>query len=223
MDKDNVLIPLSYISQYGYCPRRAALLMNEQVWSENEYTASGRAQHERVHTMRMEKRGLLVKLYEHKVFSEKLGLSGKCDCIEAKEDPQGCFLSFLGKNYWLYPIEYKHGAVRQERAYQLQLCAQAMCLEEMYNTHIPVGALFFANAHRRDEIILTKELRKEVLETAQLLRELADEYIIPRAKYGPRCKKCSLADYCAPKVKSSSTTYCDALLLEFNKGVEDYA
>ncbi|MEG1407784.1 MAG: hypothetical protein RSD23_07985, partial [Ruthenibacterium sp.] len=78
------LLPLSYLSQYGYCPRRCALLLLEQVWTENEYTAAGRAEHERVHTTRIERRGDLITLYEFPVFSRDLGVSGFCDCVELR-------------------------------------------------------------------------------------------------------------------------------------------
>lgn len=215
MSENNGLIPLSYISQYGYCPRRAALLMLERVWTENEYTASGRAQHERVHTENpMEKRGALVKLYGHAVFSENLGLSGKCDCIEAKESPQGSCLPFLTARYRLFPVEYKHGIVRNEHEYQLQLCAQAICLEEMYGASIPSGALFFINSHRRETVDFGADLREEVIRTAAILRKMAEEAYIPAAEYGPRCKKCSLKDYCRPRIKRSAKSYCEELLLE---------
>ncbi|MEG2259725.1 MAG: Dna2/Cas4 domain-containing protein, partial [Oscillospiraceae bacterium] len=81
---DRELLPLSYIAQYGYCPRRCALLMIERVWSENEYTAAGRAEHERVHTQRVERRGSHINLYELPVFSRSLGITGFCDCVEAR-------------------------------------------------------------------------------------------------------------------------------------------
>jgi CRISPR-associated exonuclease Cas4 len=215
MDEKSGRIPLSYLSQYGYCPRRAALLMLEQVWEENEYTASGRAQHERAHAENpIEKRGSLVKLFGHTVYSEKFGLSGKCDCIEAEESPQGCFLPFLTRRYRLFPVEYKHGVVRNERVYRIQLCAQAMCLEEMYGAFIPNGALFFINAHRRDVVEFDADLREKVTHTATMLRRMAEEGHVPAAEYGPRCKKCSLADYCGPKIRRTAKSYCDALLLE---------
>jgi len=215
MDETYKYIPLSYISQYGYCPRRAALLMLERIWAENEYTASGRVQHERVHSENhIEKRGTFVKLYGHSVYSEKLSLSGKCDCIEAEESPQGCLLPFLSARYLLFPVEYKHGVVRNEHEYQLQLCAQAMCLEEMYGASIPRGALFFIDAHRRDIVEFSSDLRKEVIHTASMLKKMEEEGKIPAAEYGTRCKKCSLTDYCGPKIRHSAKSYCDAMLLE---------
>jgi CRISPR-associated exonuclease Cas4 len=214
-------IPLSYLSQYYYCPRRAALLLLEQAWEENEYTASGRAEHNRVHTARFEKRGSLVKLYEYSVFSKFLSLSGKCDCIEATENGEGCVLPFSEAKYSLYPIEYKHGKVRSELEYQIQLCAQGICLEEMYSCHIEKGAIFYIDAHRRDEICLTESLRNYVTSGAEALAEMIKTKQIPTAQYSSKCGKCSLANYCLPKVKPSAKNYCSRLCsIACDKGEE---
>lgn len=120
-------IPLSRLSHAGFCLRRAALLTNEQIWAESADTAKGRAEHERVHTQRIERRGDSAKLYEFPVFSEILGVAGKCDCIEAEAAPDGCCIPALCFPARLYPIEYKHEKLRAEREYAIQLCAQAMC------------------------------------------------------------------------------------------------
>lgn len=149
VDDEQEYLPLSWLSQADYCLRRAALLLNERVWVENVETAKGRAEHERVHTQRVERRGDFVKLYENSVFSDKLQISGKCDCIEAIRDKAGCMIPAVDFPVRLLPVEYKHGKLRDESEYKIQLCAQAMCLEEMYHTIIPTGALFFITAHRR--------------------------------------------------------------------------
>ncbi|MEG0597900.1 MAG: CRISPR-associated protein Cas4, partial [Oscillospiraceae bacterium] len=104
--EERELLPLSYLSQYGYCPRRCALLLLEQVWIENEYTAAGRAEHERVHTHRIERRGDRVTLYEFPVFSRKMGVSGLCDCVELHEDAAGVPVPFGEGKYTFYPVEY---------------------------------------------------------------------------------------------------------------------
>lgn len=133
MDDEREYLPLSWLSQACYCLRRAGLLMNEQVWLENEDTAKGRNEHQKVHTQRIERRGTTVNLYEYEVFSARLGLHGKCDCIEATADEKGCQIQAADFPVRLYPVEYKHGTVRDEPEYKLQLCAQAMCLEERYH------------------------------------------------------------------------------------------
>lgn len=132
-------LPLSWLSQVDYCPRRAALLLNERIWVENADTAKGRSEHTRVHDQRVEHRGDHLKLYKYTVFSDTLGVWGKCDCIEAQRCEQGCKIRAADFPVRLYPIEYKHGSVRKEHSYMIQLCAQAMCLEEMFSTSIPFG------------------------------------------------------------------------------------
>lgn len=214
MDDEREYLPLSWLSQACYCLRRAGLLMNEQVWLENEDTAKGRNEHQKVHTQRIERRGTTVNLYEYEVFSARLGLHGKCDCIEATADEKGCQIQAVDFPVRLYPVEYKHGTVRDEPEYKLQLCAQAMCLEERYHTEIPEGALYFISAHRRLRVPLDSTLRKQVEEMAQQLRDLRMQLRIPPAAYGPKCRRCSLQEYCMPKTKVSAQSYCRTLKAE---------
>lgn len=218
MKNDEERLPLSYIAQYGYCPRRAALLMNQQLWQENEYTAQGRAQHQRVHAGRVERRGEQLKLYEFAVWSDTMRLSGKCDCIEATQQPEGASLPGEKGRYHLFPIEYKHGRLRHEPEYEQQLCAQAMCLEEMYQITIPEGALFYINVHQRLPLSLTEELRRETRKTAQALWRMFQDNILPPAQESSKCKKCSLQDHCMPGLQISAQSYCFALLQELGRG-----
>ena len=198
---DREYLPLSWLSQANYCLRRAALLLNERVWEENAETAKGRAEHRNVHAQRVERRGDHLKLYEYTVFSDTLGLVGKCDCIEAVRSENGCVIPAAKFPVQLYPIEYKHGSVREELSYQIQLCAQAMCLEEMFHTEISC-------------VPFTDELRKTVERTAENLRSIRDSLRVPAAEYSARCKRCSLKEYCMPKVKTSARTYCELLSSE---------
>lgn len=211
---DREYLPLSWLGQVDYCPRRAALLLNERIWVENADTARGRSEHERVHDQRIERRGDLLKLYEYTVFSDELGLLGKCDCIEAQRQEQGCNIRAVSFPVQLYPIEYKHGSVRQESSYMIQLCAQAICLEEMFSTSIPSGALFFITAHRRMEVDFTPQLRATVKARASTLRELRESLRVPPAEYLPKCKRCSLREYCMPNTKISASAYCRRILQE---------
>lgn len=205
---------MSYLSQANYCLRRAALLLNERIWVENEDTAKGRAEHERVHDRRIERRGDLIKLYEYDVSSDSLGLAGKCDCIEARKHPDGCRIPGADFPVSLYPIEYKHGRVRDEPEYKIQLCAEAMCLEEMYHTNIPEAALFFISAHQRQTVPLDEALREQVRQTARELRRIRETFSIPLAEYSGKCRKCSLNEYCMPKTKQSAREYCKQLIQE---------
>ena len=211
---DPEYLPLSYLSQMGYCPRRVGLLLNEQVWLESAATAKGRKEHESVHTQRIERRGSEIKLFEYAVFSDALGVSGKCDLVEVRKDPSGCRIPPADFPVLLYPVEYKHGKLRDEQEYNIQLCAQAMCLEEMYHTAIPEGAIFYLSSHRRQIVALDEPLRRLVRETAEELHRIRDTLSIPAASYSEKCRRCSLLEYCMPGVNRSARAYCEQLAQE---------
>lgn len=208
---DAEYLPLSWLSQVCYCPRRAGLLLNERLWEENADTAKGRAEHERVHTQRVERRGDHIKLFEFTVFSDQYQLIGKCDCIEAVRDAAGCQIPAAEFPVKLYPVEYKHGSVREEEEYQIQLCAQAMCLEEMFHTDIPEGGIFFISSHRRLSVSLDDTLRTKTRKAAETLHRIRQELLVPQAEYCAKCKRCSLRELCMPKVRASARNYCRTL------------
>ena len=195
--------------------------MNERAWVENTETAKGRAEHKRVHTQRIERRGNRITLYENTVFSDEMQISGKCDCLEAVRSEQGCRIPAAEFPVQLQPIEYKHGAVRDESEYKIQLCAQAMCLEEMYQTSIPAGAIFFLSAHRRLNVSFDETLRQQVRDTVQILWKTRQDLLIPSAEYGPKCKRCSMVDYCMPKLKASAKDYRQKLIAEAERDEVD--
>lgn len=207
-EPERELFPLSWLSQYGYCPRRCGLLAIDQLWEESADTASGRAQHNRVHTARIERRGAQISLFELPVFSRSLGVSGKCDCVEANLSDSGVPLPYGSGKYALYPVEYKHGVVRDETEYHVQLCAQAICLEEQFGAVIPAGAIFYIGAHRRDEVLFTPELRALTHQIAADVAGMLTTAAVPPAVYSAKCRKCSLFDSCSPKLKSSARSYC---------------
>ena len=207
-------IPLSRLSHAGFCLRRAALLTNEQIWSESADTAKGRAEHERVHTQRIERRGNSIKLYELPAFSDTLGVSGKCDCIEAEADPQGCRIPGIDIPVRLYPVEYKHGKLRSEEEYEIQLCAQAMCLEEMYHTQIPEGAIYYITSHRRYPVVFSEELRRLVAHTIEKIEDFRRSFSVPAPEYSAKCKACSIREQCMPGVRQSASDYCELLRRE---------
>ena len=172
MDQDNY-IPLSYISQYGYCKRRAGLLLLEQQWKDSTDTVKGSAEHKNVHDIGASSRNGIHVLTDMQVYSNRLDLFGRCDAVEAVESDQGCILPvFNSIRCLLYPIEYKHGKLRTEPEYELQLCAQAMCLEEMFDCRIDSGAVFFINSHRRKEVIFDAAMRSNVRQTALALSQM---------------------------------------------------
>lgn len=219
-DESRELFPLSWLAQYGYCKRRCSLLALEQIWQENEYTAAGRMQHKRVHTGRTEQRGDIIYIYEMPVFSRRLGVSGFCDCVEAHPSSSGVAIPYGEGKYTFYPVEYKHGVVRDEEEYHLQLCAQAICLEERFDVQIPAGAIFFIDAHRRDEVLFSSELREKTWKAAGEIADMIESQKSVSAVYSAKCKKCSLREACQPKLKRSARTYSDRLWEETVKEME---
>lgn len=214
-DYDYIL--LSQLAQAGYCLRRAALLINEDVWSENADTVKGREEHRNVHQQRIERRGDHVNLYEYEVFSDILEIRGKCDCVEAVKAEDGCTIPAVDFPVRLYPIEFKHGKLRDEEEYEIQLCAQAICLEKMYGTVITAGAIFYIASHRRLEIPFTAELRQKTLSTIEIVKRIRNEFYIPAAEYGPKCQKCSIKEICMPTLSRSARAYCDRLAEDARK------
>ncbi len=174
-----------------------------------------------MHSERVEKRGKSLKLYEYTVFSDRLGLLGKCDCIEAEYDEKGCTVPAVDFPVRLYPVEYKHGKVRDEEEYKLQLCAQAMCLEEMFDTAVSEGAIFYISSHRRVTVSFDDELREKTEETAAKLHEMRRSLTVPRASFDTKCRRCSLNELCLPKLKSSAAEYLNMLRTEAIETVEE--
>lgn len=218
MEEDR-LIPLSYISQYDYCKRRVGLLMLEQQWSDSTDTVKGTAEHKNVHTAGHTKRNELCIITELQVFSKKLGLIGKCDAVEAVEDENGIAVELVGdKLYRLYPVEYKHGKLRSEEEYELQLCAQAMCLEEMYSCRIDSGAIFYISSHRRKEVHFGDKLRNRVAEISEKLLEMLELSQVPKADVTAKCIRCSMRDICMPETQGSVSDYMKQVRNELHKG-----
>lgn len=207
---DKEYLQIHLISEAGYCMRRAALIMNEQVWFDSVDTVKGTIEHGNVHDRHIERRQNQVKLYEYDVVSEKLSVTGKCDCVEAiRNDSDGCIIPAADFAVELFPVEFKHGKVRDETEYNLQLAAQAVCLEEMYNTHISSGDIFYITTHKRFTVDINQELRNKLFSVIEQLQEIRQDFTIPPAVYSKKCLRCSLKEYCMPKAKSSAAQYCN--------------
>ncbi len=196
--------------------------MLEQVWQDNTDTAMGSLEHANVHHEHIERRGNTAKIYEMYVCSDELRLVGLCDCIEAEADPNGAYVEPLNGSYRLFPVEYKHGVKRDELEYNVQLCAQAMCLEEMFNCRIEEGAVFYITSHRRVTVELDEELRKLVCEGAYALEKMRRSMKIPTANYTVKCRKCSLQEQCAPKVRTSAEMYIKKLVAECSGSLSEF-
>lgn len=198
MDRDDYLM-MSGIQHFSFCRRQWALIHLEQQWSENLRTVEGRLLHERCHDDSLrEKRGDLLIVRGMRVISHRLRLSGSCDIVEFHADPNGITLQQEPGLWRPVPVEYKHGAPKANDADRLQLCAQAMALEEMLVCDIPQGVLFYAEPHRRELVDLTPELRQKTQSTADEMNGYFSRGYTPKVKPGKHCSACSLKELCLP-------------------------
>jgi CRISPR-associated exonuclease Cas4 len=183
---EDALVPVSALQHYLFCPRQCALIHVERLWAEDGATAEGRILHERVDSGRPDRRagvrtvrGLVLRSFAH-------GLVGKADAVEF---PDGM----------PYPVEYKRGRPKPHRADEVQLCAQGLCLEEMFDCAVPEGALFYAQTKKRTRVTFDAELRTLTQRLAAETRAMIAEARTPPPRAMPACRRCSLADQCQPK------------------------
>lgn len=189
---EDALIPLSALQHYLFCPRQCALIHVEQLWAEDGATAEGRILHERVDESRGETRPGVRIARGLALRSLKLGVSGKADVVEfhGKRGEGGAPRPF--------PVEYKRGKPKAHRADEVQLCAQAICLEEMFGVEVPDGALFYGVTRRRSPVTFDEPLRTLTAEVAAAAREMIGAMRTPLPIRMPACRKCSLEALCQP-------------------------
>jgi len=193
------LLPLSGIQHFLFCRRQWALIHVEQQWRENALTAEGRIMHKRVDDpFFTETRNGIVTARSVPVASYRLGLSGVCDVVEFTASPDGVKLPNRGGLYLPAPIEYKRGKEKHDHSDEAQLCAQAMCLEEMLSTEIRRGFLFYGETRHRVEIEFTPELHALVKDMSDEMHNYFSRGYTPRVKTHKGCRSCSLADICLP-------------------------
>lgn len=193
------LLPLSALQHLVFCERQCALIHVEGLWQDNALTASGSVGHERVDEGPGESRRELRIARGLALRSLRLGLSGRADVVEFHRDPSGAAIPGLPGRWRAFPVEYKRGRPKSHRADEVQLCAQALCLEEMLGTEVRQGALFYGRPRRREPVALGSELRELVERSAERLHELVACGITPSAVYERKCDSCSLFDLCRPK------------------------
>lgn len=194
--EEDEFLPLSALQHFSFCPRQCALIHIEQQWAENRLTAEGRLMHGLVDSGGSEARGDIRLERGLLLVSRKLGLVGKADMVEfhRKRDK-------TGKVIWHpFPVEYKRGRPKKENWDRIQLCAQAMCLEEMLNIEISKGALFYGRTRRRKDVLFDASLRNESIQLTEKLHRFVENGITPPAVYTKRCESCSLRDICIPEM-----------------------
>lgn len=217
-------VMLSGIQHYAFCKRQWGLIHLEQQWAENLRTVEGHLVHERAHESSVEHRGDVITSRAMMVSSRELGVSGECDIVEfhkeATESDDAVFIPAYGGIYSVVPVEYKRGSPKINEVDALQLCAQAMCLEEMMSCHIGAGYIYYAEPRRRQYIEFTDGLRDEV---RRILGEMHDFYrrgVTPRGKRTKSCNACSLSDLCLPSLekKRGVGSYIDGAIGEGETG-----
>lgn len=209
MYQEDEYLMLSALQHLLFCERQCWLIHADNQWAENYFTAAGDVMHEKVDKKSAEKigdnlrieRGLMIK-------SSSLGLSGKADAVEFHKQADGSWLPF--------PVEYKLGKPKPDDCDKVQLCAQALCLEEMLGLHVPAGALFYGKTRHRLEVVFSPELRAETQDACKRLHQLIPYGKPPPPEYVPKkCDSCSLKDLCMPKslgIKHSAASYIESVL-----------
>ncbi len=188
MFDEDQLLPISALQHWLYCPRQCGLIHLEQVWAENKFTAEGQVLHHKAHEGADESKAGVRIARSMAVRSLALGMAGQCDVVEFYPDGR------------VLPVEYKRGKPKAHRADEVQLCAQAMSLEEMLEVEIPMGCLYYGEKRRRTEIVFDATLRQLVAESLVALHGMIASRETPMAEYqSRRCDACSLIELCQPK------------------------
>jgi CRISPR-associated exonuclease Cas4 len=192
-------IAISALQHWSYCPRQCALIHVEQVFAQNMHTARGNAVHALVDEPGAERSGTVRIERAMPLWCDRLGLVGKADLVEFEADGTA------------YPVEYKHGPRRQRTHDDLQLAAQALCLEEMTGKPVPLGAIFHFSSRRRREVAIDAALRRAVEDATCAVRDLLAAATLPPPVNDARCRHCSLIEWCQPKALTSRERYRDLL------------
>ena len=204
--RDDELLPLSGLQHFAFCRRQWALIHIERLWAENVRTVEGDLMHARAHNEALrERRGNTLTVRGLPVFSHTLGISGKCDVMEFHLDPNGVTLAGESGTWQPFPVEYKRGAPKSHAADELQLCAQAMCLEEMLCCDISCGALYYGETHRRMSVNFTPELRETVRSFCAEMHALFQRGYTPKVRPQKGCTACSLKELCLPGLQKQGS------------------
>lgn len=195
-------LPLSALQHIAYCPRQFALIHVEQMWAENRHTAEGRVLHERVDSGEAEQRGKIRSERSVLIRSDAYQLTGKLDLLEIHDQGR------------VVPVEYKRGKPKKGNWDKVQVCAQAMCLEESRRTRIEQGAIWYWQIRKRVAVPLTEALREETTQAIEQAHYLLENGITPAPTvHKNRCRSCSLKDICQPERfrKDRSSSFVDGL------------
>lgn len=202
MYSDEDYLMLSGIQHFAFCRRQWAIIHIEQQWAENYRTTAGELMHKKAHDeSSFEKRGDLMIARGLRISSHELGVSGQCDVVEFHRDESGIDLFSYDGKWRPIPVEYKRGVPKEDNEDELQLCAQAVCLEEMFQTNIPEGYLYYGENRRRSHVEFSCILREELNQVVKEMHELFQRGYTPKVKPSKKCKACSLEELCIPKLQ----------------------
>lgn len=206
MYDEDELLPIAALQHLAFCPRQWGLMYLEGQWAENRLTAQGGLLHETVHEPGGESKAGVHLARGLRLRSLRLGLTGQADLVEfhpaAPDNPAGAPVPGLTGRWRAFPVEYKRGRPKSGLCDQVQLCAQALCLEEVLGCAIAEGALFYFGNRRRAPVAFTLQLRQATEEMTAQLHRLTALAVTPPPQAGPHCKSCSLKDICLPGASS---------------------
>ena len=215
MLREEDYLMLSGLQHFAFCRRQWALIHIEQQWAENFRTADGRLMHDRAHDSDFrEKRGDVIITRAMQVSSAAVGISGECDIVEFHKAADGIRVNGLDGTYQVIPVEYKRGKPKEDDCDAVQLCAQALCLEEMLCCEIPQAYLYYGETRRRQTVALDAVLRKRTADMIAEMHELFRRQHTPKARRTKACNACSLKDVCLPvleKKRSAADYLAEAL------------
>lgn len=203
MYSEDALLPISALQHLLFCERQWGLIHLEQQWQENRLTAQGHLLHKRVHEAETEVRPNLIVARSLHLRSLQLGLTGQADAVELQRrevsGPDTIALPGRSGNWRVFPVEYKRGRPKSASFDEVQLCAQALCLEEMLAVTLASGALFYGETRRRTDVPFDLDLRRETIHLCARMHQLYSTRITPPAEYAKRCESCSLIHICLPR------------------------
>jgi len=199
MYREEDYLMLSGLQHFAFCRRQWALIHIEQQWAENLRTADGRLMHEHAHDGDFrEKRGDVIITRGMQISSSELGISGECGVVEFHKSPDGIAIRGMEGTYAVIPVEYKRGQPKENDCDALQLCAQALCLEEMLCCEIRKAYLYYGETRRRQTVVLNQQIREKTISMIQEMHRLYDRQHTPKVKRTKACNACSLKDICLP-------------------------
>lgn len=190
MYSEDDFIHIGALQHYVFCPRQCALIHVEDAWRDNVLTVRGEILHEKVDTDTYESRGAVKTVRGLRIHSFRLGIVGRCDVVEFRTSSTG---------QEILPVEFKAGKPKEDLSDKVQLCAQALCLEEMLQTPITRAAFFYGRIRRRLFVDIDNDLKTQTEEIIAAVHDIISRKLVPTARYMAKCRRCSLIDICQPK------------------------